>query len=352
MTTKFIFFVFFLVFFQFVVSDKAEIETQENQENALSLDSLLEAENETDANLLKYHGGAILDFPISLHYIWYGPWSPQDQEVIIATFVGNNIDTSEWYRVTVCYTDAVGNTVTDSIDVSDSYFMNSKTFGLEIDQDLYQTVIQSAIASGSIFQDPDDIYVLWTHDTINVPSLCDDYCGYHSYFNTSAGSLKYIVVGSGGNAMMCDGCASNNGPWDPVTNQIVNSFAHELIETVSNPIPWTGYYDPMNRQNGDKCANQFIRLTPFRSDPSRQWNVVIGIEDPHWFLIQANWDIVTQNCTLYPSKKNCYLYGGQKPIFSDIHTPETSGSSGIMTHVNVYQLFAILLVCIVNVFLF
>jgi len=270
---------------------------------------------------------------------------------MIATFVGQNIDTSDWYRVTLCYTDAAGNQVTDTIDVGSQYYMNQKTFGVSIDQDQFTQIIQQGISKGGLNPDVNDVYVLWLSDNINSVSLCDDTCGYHSYYNVSAGPIKYIVIGSGGNAMNCGGCETNNGPWKPVTNQIINSFAHQLIETVSNPIPWTGYYDPENRQNAQKCVDNYIRETPFRSDLSKVWNVVIGIEDPHWFLIQANWDIVTQNCTLYSSKKNCYLSGGQKPITSAIHDPNAS-SSGMMIPVNVYHLLGILVVSIVNILFF
>jgi len=335
-------------FFQFVVSDKAEIQTQENQQDEES-EELISSDNfnTSNDNLLKYHGGPILDLPISLHYFWYGPWSPKDQEVIIATFVGENIDTSDWYRVTVCYTDSAGHTVTDSIDIASQYYMNQKLFGETIEQTQFAQIIQSGISKSGINNDPNDIYVLWLHDNIDAASLCNDTCGYHSYFNTSAGSIKYMVIGSGGGVMSCDACASNNGPWNSLTNQIINTFAHELIETVSNPIPWTGYYDPENRENGAKCANQFLRETSFRSDPVHQWNVVIGIEDPHWFLLQGNWDIVDQNCTLTPSK-NCYLVGGQKPIYSSIHNP----SSGMMINVNAYHFLVILIVTIVNILLF
>jgi len=352
MTTKFqnkFIFVFFLVFFEFVVSEKFEIKIQENQEN-IQATAAPPANDTKNSNLLKYHGGPILTQPISLHYFWYGSWGKNDQEVEIATFVGNNIATSDWYRVTVCYTDKSGHTITDSIDVASSSFMNEKTFGKNIDQTQFSQIIQQGIADNNVGEDPNDIYVLWLHEDVNAESLCSDTCGYHWNYNVSQGTIKYFVVGSGGNAMTCDGCISPNGPWHPRTNQIINSFAHQLIETVSDPVPWTGYYDPMNRENGDKCAGNFISSTPFNPDPSKSWNVVIGIETPHWFLLQGNWDIVTQNCTLVPSD-NCYLHGGVKPLTSNIHMPSGS-SSGMMIHVGVYHFLVILLVCVVNILLF
>jgi len=181
--------------------------------------------------------------------------------------------------------------------------------------------------------------VLFLSEDISTPSLCDDTCGYHYYFNQSGIQIKYMFVGTTGTANSCSGCQSPNGPWGVKTNQLVNSFVHELIGTVSDPIPFTGWYDSAGLENSQKCADTFPDSQNFRPDPAKQWNVVVGAGViPHWFLIQGNWDICSNTCQVVGTV-NCAIHAPLKPITSSPHSP----SAGYSIQVNLINMLIVAL---------
>jgi len=299
---------------------------------------------------LTLHGGPVMDKDISLHFLYYGSWGKTDQEVLMTQFVGNNIVQTAWYQITRCLVDGDGNPVTNSISVADSFFLKPK-WGTKFTSisDIFP-VLTKAISASSLSLDPDDIYVLFLSDDMYAEPLCQDTCGYHYYFNESNGNqIKYIYIGSTGKINGCSGCVPPNGPFNNLTNQLVNSFAHQLIATVSNPIPWTGYFDQNNLQNSQKCAGNYPSSAPFQPDNSTSWNVVVGATftaTPHWFLIQGNWDNVANQCDVV-GVVNCNLI---PPSSLVTEQPQTSSSIGTSIQLNTLSLVILTLITIAFLF--
>jgi hypothetical protein len=274
-----------------------------------------------------------MDHPISLHFIWYGPWAKKDEEVQILEFFAKYIDSTPWWSIVRCMEDPAGDPVTDSVDIPSSYIYKSfKKFGkvLATNADL-EELLRETITESGLDLDPNDIYVLISHDDVQTPTLCKDECGYHNYFNNSDRTpIKYIFVGSGGlanNNPNCAGCNLNvNGPWGMLTNQLVNSFAHQLANTVTNPVPWTGWYDDKNVEAASKCNHNFVGQTAFLPNKRRNWNIVVSSgTEKHWFLIQGMWDITSNSCRMWPNS-DCSIVAPPTPFITAAHDP----SSGVM----------------------
>jgi hypothetical protein len=267
-----------------------------------------------------------MNFPISLHYFYYGPFDENDEEYEITEYFGRYISQTKWWKVTTCIEDPQGNPVTDHIDVASLDITNVKAKKVTINTAAEATaILREEISKHGVGLDPNDIYILWLHDDIAAQFLCTDAngaCGYHYYFNNSNGNIKYIIIGGGGEiGMQCAPCQGPNGPWGAFTNQMVNSLANQLVRTVSDPVPYTGWYDPDNQENGQKCAGQFLNSQAFRPDKETNWNIVLGGGGTnHWFLIQSNWDVETSKCVMYPSQ-DCSVIAPSRPQTSAPHDP-------------------------------
>jgi len=285
----------------------------------------------SSAGPLKLHEGPVMNFPISIHYLWYGPFGVNDEEVQILYFVGKNIHGTAWWKITTCLEDNQGNPVTSVLDVPEtpdqqSYIrsFNGRPTSFTGQSDIVP-VMQELIQQNGLLLDPNDIYVLFLHDDVQAQFLCSDTCSCHGYFNNSGNTpIKYIVVGMEGLDQVCSpGCTPPNGPWLGTTNQLTNSFVHQLIQTVSNPVPWTGWYDADGQQNGQKCAGNYMNAQPFRPNTSQEWNIAIVGAEPHWFLIQANWDIESNACQMIPTQ-DCSVIAPSKPVNSAPHKPNSA----------------------------
>jgi len=296
---------------------------------------------------LKLHGGPVMDQAISLHYLYYGPWGPKDEEVVVLDFVGKNIATTDWFQISRCMEDVQGNPITNHIDLP-STFIYSKTnklgmvFNTKAD---VEVLLGAAISMSGLGLDPNDIYVLITHDDVETDIVCDSACGYHSYFNNSDRvPIKYMLIGSGGIVNKCPACDLNiNGPWGPLTNQLVNTFVHTLVNTVSDPVPFTGWYDPQVVEAASKCTTSFPLAIPFLPNKSKMWNVVISDgTEKHWFLIQGNWDIISNTCRIYPFS-DCSVIAPTAPLESTAHNPSSASMMKASLSILVSTLFAFVL---------
>jgi len=302
---------------------------------------------ESQVDTLKLHGGPVLNFAISLHFLYYGSWAETDEEYIILKFVGPNIDSTAYYSITRCLEDEDGNPVSDSIDLPDIHikgFLADFEKSVTTNDQLLQ-LLQKLINSAGLGLCQNDIYVLITSDDVYTPTLCNDACGMHSYYNTSdAMQIHYIVVGSGGFANNCSACALNvNGPWGPLTNQLVNTFVHQLINTVSDPLPFTGWCDSNDVEAASKCTGNFVGAIPFLPDKSKLWNVVIASDtEKHWFLLQGNWDITADACRLFPLS-NCEIIAPTAPMSSLAHNPSGAFTLNAGISIVVASIFALFL---------
>jgi len=287
-----------------------------------------------------------MNFPISLHLYFYGPFAADDEETILVHYVAAHIAQTQWYQVTRCIEDLQGNPVTDHIDVGSIHrvFPLKGRWPENFNSSDEAITTLTKIVKDTKFNvrfDPNDIYILVLHDDVDAQFVCGDTCGMHGYFNDSAGQIKWIIVGMWGIKVVCDACTPPNGPWLGTTNQLVNTLVHQIVETVSDPIPPSGWYDSDGLENGKKCANNYVNHAPFRPNTSREWNIaIVSGSEAHWFLIEGNWDITTNACVMFPTQ-NCNKVAPKKPLQSAPHPVENGASA---THLSFSVLIAALLV--------
>jgi hypothetical protein len=84
----------------------------------------------------------------------------------------------------------------------------------------------------------------------------------------------------------------------------MNLIAHELVEMVASPIPWTGWTATTKKgavyENADICHNTYLNLTqsPANNDTTINTNYEFQVNgNTRRYLIQSTWDINANNCT-------------------------------------------------------
>jgi hypothetical protein len=85
---------------------------------------------------------------------------------------------------------------------------------------------------------------------------------------------------------------------------VLNDIAHELLEIVTNPIPFQSWAVDVNNisyEPADLCRNVFLSKSSAQVQPNKNnskltyfWNVELS--NGHKYLIQGMWDVKTQSC--------------------------------------------------------
>ncbi len=121
---------------------------------------------------------------------------------------------------------------------------------------------------------------------VSQPGFCTEFCGWHTY----SGNYKYSWVG-----IPAPGCGcfaqttSPNG--DAAVDAAVSVIAHELVETVTDPM-LNAWYNANGDENGDACAWNFVNS---ESNGDYNYNLAVGFFK---YYVQSNYNLATQTCTM------------------------------------------------------
>jgi hypothetical protein len=118
-----------------------------------------------------------------------------------------------------------------------------------------------------------------------------DYCGYHSNFQQSAGAQQIIYADMPWTYGF-PGC--DNGPPYPNSNQIdsvVDTFSHELTESMTDPVAGSGWVDASGNEIADKCAGLYGNTQAASNGAA--YNVQLGSD---LYLVQTEFSNLTGNC--------------------------------------------------------
>jgi len=119
-----------------------------------------------------------------------------------------------------------------------------------------------------------------------------NYCGYHSYFQGTTGTVIYANEP----APTMTGCNVGESPnGDVEADAEISVLSHELMESITDPLvnAWT---DSMNNEIGDECAWTFgtpLGSTNAASPGSSQYNQVINGDDYYIQEMFSNADYAT-----------------------------------------------------------
>ena len=266
-----------------------------------------------------YHGGQIVDHPITVHYLWYGNWSSNGAEVPIVEEFTRHLGNSPWWAINQQYADARGARPSLSVSMGASAF-DSYSRGAVVSDDEIAAAVVSAIARGALPDDPRGVYmVLGSADVDATSGFCTAYCGFHkvvtmrssggsssSFSSSSSASsssqLKHRYYGYVGDPRRCGlGCSMQHvGPNGPSpADGMVSIIAHELAEVVTDPYS-DAWYDASGLENADKCIWVFggggggggggdaQAQGTYRAPNGALANVQLGGRD---YLLQANWKL-------------------------------------------------------------
>jgi len=240
---------------------------------------------------MKYHGGPVMLGMTNVYYIWYGNWSGNSATTILADFA-STIGRSPYFNINTTYYNGGGTHVSNAVSYLGST-MDNYSQGTSLSDSQIQTVVSSAISSGRLPKDTNGVYfVLTSADVTASYGFCTNYCGWHTHGTIAGSDIKYSFVG---NPDRCPtSCAAQTiGPnGNAGADGMASIIAHELEEAVTDP-DLNAWYDNRGYENADKCAWTFG--TTSTATNGAKYNMTLGSRN---YLIQRNWDNVTNSCTM------------------------------------------------------
>ena len=231
---------------------------------------------------------------IKVALIFYGDWKEKNDANVeaIEAFV-NHIGSSFWWKTTRLYGNGKGQ-ISDDVKVSFT-FLDKYSRGKVLRDSDSSLVISNALKAQKQKPDPNTIYAILVSKDVKhfkqTLTFCSSYCGYHYFFNARTTYLKYTVVMDASNCGQCIPTPINKGksPTDSATiDSIVNTLAHELSETVTDPY-FNAWVEGPN-ENADICAREFLDM---KEDKGVLYNNDVGGKR---FVLQSNWDIRRNKC--------------------------------------------------------
>jgi hypothetical protein len=240
---------------------------------------------------LTLQGGPVMTAPKNVYYIWYGTWDTASKNVL--TNLAQNIGGSPYFNINTTYYNSAGTHVQNVVNYAGST-TNTGTLGKNLSDANIETIVSSAISSGSLPLDANGIYFVLTDKTTTETSgFCTQYCGWHTNATISGKDIKYAFIGDAETqcASAC-GATSPSPNGTPGADSMASIIAHEMEETTTDPDGNAWYSTSSGMENGDKCAWNFG--TTSTASNGAPYNQTFGSLK---YLIQQNWVIATtQKC--------------------------------------------------------
>ena len=235
-------------------------------------------------NGIYYHGGPLLGtaVPPNVYLIWYGNWSGNTANSILTNLV-SNIGGSPYFNINTTYYDGSNNHVLNAVSYKGSTTDNYSQ-GTSLSDSAVQLIVQAAISSNRLPQDPDGVYfVLTSKDVDEKSGFCSNYCGWHTYGTINGMNIKYAFIGNGDRCPSACEEQTTSPNNNPGADGMASVIAHELEEAVTDPL-LNAWYDRRGEENADKCAWTF-GTTSTASNGSKYNLTLNGVH----YLIQQNW---------------------------------------------------------------
>jgi len=243
---------------------------------------------------IRYHGGPVMTGPTHLYLIWYGMWDGNSATSILTDFA-NSIGGSPYYAINASYMQmdfgTVGPDVTVAGQIADAYSQGKRLTDTDVRQ-----VVGAALRAGTLPIDESGIYtVLTSADVVETSGFTTSYCGWHSHARMQKSDIKFAFIGDPTTQGLTHCSAQTVGPNDnPGADAMVSVFAHEIVETVTDPDA-NGWYDSNGNENADKCAWTYGKTHQVNG---AKVNISLGTRD---YLIQQNWNTgKQQGCSMKP----------------------------------------------------
>ncbi|OZJ04928.1 hypothetical protein BZG36_02656 [Bifiguratus adelaidae] len=239
---------------------------------------------------ISYHGGPIMSGTVNTYIIYYGSWSTNQKSIINAFTTG--IGATTWFNIEKTYHDNSGHTCSGPVNLGGTVVDNYSQ-GKSLSDNSLPSIVSHAIANG-LPTDPNGVYMLVTSGDVSETSgFCTQYCGFHTSGTINGANLTYAFSGdatSCTSACIAPENQSSSPNGDIGVDGLISVYAHELVETISDPYG-NAWYDVQGQENADKCAWTFG--TESTASNGSKYNIAFGGRQ---YLIQRNWDAATQKC--------------------------------------------------------
>jgi len=240
------------------------------------------AAGKTTANGINYHGGPVMLGTTSVYYIWYGNWNGNSAPSIL-TDLANSIGGSRYFNINTTYYDGAGVHVSNSVAYAGST-TDAYSQGTTLTDAKVQSIVASAISSGTLPPDKKGVYFVLTSADVNETSgFCTQYCGWHTHGTIAGLDIKYSFVGNPDRCPNACEAQTTSPNGNAGADGMASIISHELEEAVSDP-DLNAWYDRQGAENADKCAWTFG--TTYSAAGGGIANMNLGGHD---FLIQRNW---------------------------------------------------------------
>lgn len=204
--------------------------------------------------LLSYRGGALLT-AVEVFTVFWGSWWQTGDGLSLATELNGFFDyvlTSELIDQLAEYS-VSGQTIGHGSHLGTTA-LSHPSLGTSISDAEIQDTLQQLIDGGTVPNPTaETLYFLYLPPNVSVTqgggSSCQAFCGYH---NATRSDVYYAVMPYPG----CAGCAGGLALLDALTS----ISSHELCESITDPVPGTGWYDDQHGEIGDICAWQTRQL--------------------------------------------------------------------------------------------
>jgi hypothetical protein len=235
-------------------------------------------------NGINYHGGPLILGTTRAYYIWYGNWPAGTNTARdILTDLGSSIGGTPYFNINTTYYNGSNVHVSNSVSLAGSAD-NNYSLGKSLTDANIQSIVSSAISSGSLPKDTNAVYFVLTSSDVNETSgFCTQYCGWHTHGTIGGSDIKYAFIGD---PTRCPSACEEQttGPNGSTgADGMASIISHELEEAVSDP-DLNAWYDNRGEENADKCAWTFG--TTSTAPNGSLTNMAFGGRD---WLIQRNW---------------------------------------------------------------
>lgn len=236
-----------------------------------------------------------------MNFIWYGTNFSSTSPTILNNFM-NSINASSWWNIAREYCPSNScpcNQEVGNIFLGDQVNITTYTHGTNISNVDILAIVANQVQKPFGGKSQRDIYFVLTDGNTNVydnsgGAFCTDYCGWHTYDNTTIIPGLNMLYGFIGSANRCpQDCSYFSNTTDTPNGNLemdsmVNVIAHELAEAATDPL-LNAWLDAGGNEVGDKC---FMTFTG-QSVSTPLWNQDFG---GYKFLIQDLWSLRLQGC--------------------------------------------------------
>jgi hypothetical protein len=205
--------------------------------------------------------------------LWWGPRSDFPPDVFAAaTDFFRNINGSAYFGIAQQYMRDQGQLTTQFVG---SLFDASAPPPSPPELDVIAGEVCKILPSAGLRPGEADIYFVFTS---NYPSPDPNYLGWHGQGSCDGKRIKVVYIPAAAHVNPAPFTCSTYS----VNSQfVVNAVAHELMETITDPVPLTGWCDADGQEIADKCVSHLGDCMP--------------IGDTRWRLQQI-WSNAIQRC--------------------------------------------------------